>query len=108
MFANSGKIAAGNLSILGLNIVGTRILSKTPSFYNIGQIAYYSQYLKDLRTMHGGSFLQAFGISTLSYLKNPAGPFKWLGYGLAAWQVTRLGISICTRPDFENSPWILY
>lgn len=84
MFANSGKITAGNLNILGINILGSRIVSKVPKLFDFGTIIYYSQHFKDLRLMHGESFFQAFGISVLSYLKNPAGPFKWLGYGLAA------------------------
>lgn len=101
MFANSGRILAGNLALDGLSIMGTRMFSRAWTLVDFfGQVNATAQYWK---------YSKAMSIVSSTFWKSKANPLALIvGYGLTGYQLFNLGRAIFTTPDFENSPWILY
>lgn len=98
MFSNSGGILVGNVSLLPIPIYGTRLVYKIPTF---------------IKTMNEFRWANAFRVSFMTSAKNTltqkANKFALLlGYLITLIQYKNLFESIFSKPDFDNSKWILY
>ena len=101
MFANSFSIVTGKFSEESITVYGTRLFTKGfKTFKFFETVAYSAQYVK---------FSNAFLTELNPFWTQKANPIGLaIGYIVTAAQVNNLFKAIFSKPDFENSRWILY
>lgn len=101
MFANSFSIVTGKFSEESITVYGTRLFTKGFNTFKFFEtVAYSAQYVK---------FSNAFLTELNPFWTQKANPIGLVfAYGMTAFQVNNLLKAIFSKPDFENSKWILY